>query len=39
MQYKKERATTVTRGKSNDELEATIEKISRLCQTSINYNI
>jgi hypothetical protein len=30
MQYEKERITTVTRGERNVELEATVEKISRL---------
>jgi hypothetical protein len=30
MQNKIERVTTVTRGKRNVELEATVEKISRL---------
>jgi hypothetical protein len=39
MQYENERATMVMRGKRDVELEATVEKISRLRQTSINYNI
>jgi hypothetical protein len=30
MQYEKERITTVTQGERNVELEATVEKISRL---------
>jgi hypothetical protein len=30
MHYKIERATTVSRGKRNVELEATVEKLSRL---------
>jgi hypothetical protein len=30
MQYEKERVTMVTRGERNVELEATIEKVSRL---------
>jgi hypothetical protein len=30
MQYEKERVTTVTRGERNVELEATVEKVSRL---------
>jgi hypothetical protein len=29
MQYKIERATTVSRGKRNVELEATVEKLAR----------
>jgi hypothetical protein len=29
MQYKIERATTVSRGKRNVELEATVEKLTR----------
>jgi hypothetical protein len=35
MQNKIERVTTVTQGKRNATVEATIEKILCLCQTSV----
>jgi hypothetical protein len=36
MQNKIERVTTVTRGKRNEIVGATVEKLSRLCYTNIN---